>query len=246
MPGNGSMAASWRARRLASAAREGHADGAEILVDATMRDYALVREELWNLRRLANTIVMGVIAAVAVGFSAIAALQAKPDPAILSTILLGVGLTLEFVTVVLIGIDSSFKVVEHLSLMQAEYIKDLLRSATTLSIGDAFLGLQPMAKTINEQAPRSIWLASYGAWAFVRMIVPSLAIAAVAAGVMAGTAAPAWTDAMRLLLGIDLIVAAVATTLWALGLRIPSALTTKGVPGGQRRTSPSGSSELRR
>jgi len=125
-----------------------------LLVDVAMRDYQMVRDELWGLRRLANTIGMGVVAASAIAFSTAASLGGSVlDFSRVSIILLASCLTLELISVVLIGIDGSFKLVEERSRRQAGYVRRLISSGDRLPVagrGARSAGIEP---TDQSQCP---------------------------------------------------------------------------------------------
>jgi hypothetical protein len=174
--------------------------GTATLIDVAMRDYLSVREEMAGLRRLSSSIFTGAIAAVAVGLSGVAALADKNSgPEAWSLALLAAALIIELASIVLIGIDGSFKVAEDLNRRQAQEIRELLKQISPLPVSDAVLGFQITANEIWSEAPSRVWLASYGAWSVEGLILPGLAIALAGTGASAGLSStvglsvPAWS-----------------------------------------------------
>jgi hypothetical protein len=215
-----------RETKLEAPKRHSGGSGSEVLIDIGMRDYLAVREDMWGLRRLSTAIFTGVIAAAAVALSAIVILADKGfGSATLPVALLAAALLLELASIVLIGIDGSFKIVEDLNRRQASDLRRLLERISAAPVPDSTLRFQDRAHEISPRRDWRVWVPSYGAWGIEGLILPFLAAASIVSGVLvASSNGTGLSNAALLLLAIDVVVGLAVAALVVLDLRLPGQL----------------------
>jgi len=215
-----------RRKRRVATKRRSKRSGAGILVDIAMRDYLAVREDMWGVRRLASSMITAVFAAVAVALSAAVVLgNGSFGPATLSAAFLAAALLIELASIVLIGMDGSFKIAEDLNRRQARDIRGLLERLSPLPIPRTLLGFQERAHEIGSSAPSRLWLASYAAWGLQGLMLPLIASALVVTGVVVEySSTKALGSTTILLLGIDIVVGLALAAVTLLDMQLPGRL----------------------